>query len=93
LRENRETLLSTDESTAVILEPIGEGKIRVRTSTWDQEVVILADQALEVRGDGKVAAGGAGAAAAGSIWTTARKEGLLESAHRLVGLIELLPAK
>jgi hypothetical protein len=24
------------------------GKVRVRTSTWDQEVVILADQALEV---------------------------------------------
>ena len=48
-----ETLLSTDESTAVILEPIGEGKIRVRTSTWDQEVVILADQALEVVAMGK----------------------------------------
>ena len=53
MRENRETLLSTDKSTAVILEPIGEGKIRVRTSTWDQEVVILADQALEVVAMGK----------------------------------------
>ena len=53
MRENRETLLSADKSTAVILEPIGEGKIRVRTSTWDQEVVILADQALEVVAMGK----------------------------------------
>ena len=73
LRENRETLLSADKSTAVILEPIGEGKIRVRTSTWDQEVVILADQSARGRGDGKVAAGGAGAPAAGSIWTTIRR--------------------
>jgi hypothetical protein len=48
-----ETLLSTDESTAVILEPIGEGKIRVRTSTWDQEAVILADQAFEAVALGK----------------------------------------
>jgi hypothetical protein len=29
------------------------GKIRVRTSTWDQEVVILADQALEIVALGK----------------------------------------
>jgi hypothetical protein len=53
LRENRETLLSADRATAVTLEPIGAGKIRVRTSTWDQEVVILADQALEVIALGK----------------------------------------
>jgi hypothetical protein len=53
LRENRETLLSTDRATAVTLEPIGEGKIRVRTSTWDQEAVILVDQALEVVAMGK----------------------------------------
>ena len=33
--ENRDTLLSADKSTAVTLEPIGDGKIRVRTSTWD----------------------------------------------------------
>jgi hypothetical protein len=46
-------LLSTDKTTAVILEPIGDGKIRVRTSTWDQEVVILADQALEAVALGK----------------------------------------
>ena len=53
MRENRETLLSTDRPTAVTLEPIGEGKIRVRTSTWDQEAVILADQALEIVALGK----------------------------------------
>ena len=53
MRENRETLLSTDRATAVTLEPIGEGKIRVRTSTWDQEAVILVDQALEVVAMGK----------------------------------------
>ena len=46
-------MLSTDKTTAVILEPIGDGKIRVRTSTWDQEVVILADQALEAVALGK----------------------------------------
>jgi len=40
--ETRDTLLSTDRATAVTLDPIGDGKIRVRTSTWDQEVVILA---------------------------------------------------
>ena len=36
-----------------MLDPIGDGKVRVRTSTWDQEVVILADQALEVVALGK----------------------------------------
>jgi len=51
--ETRDTLLSTDRATAVTLDPIGDGKIRVRTSTWDQEVVILADQALEVVALGK----------------------------------------
>jgi len=39
--------------TAVTLEPIGDGKIRVRTSTWDQGVVVLADHALEVVAMGK----------------------------------------
>ena len=48
-----ETLLSTDRTTAVTLEPLGDGKIRVRTSTWDQKVVILADQALEIVALGK----------------------------------------
>jgi hypothetical protein len=43
-------LLSTDRATAVTLDPIGDGKIRVRTSTWDQEVVILG---LEVVALGK----------------------------------------
>src|SRR3984885_9432437 len=38
LRENRETLLSADKSTAFVLEPIGDGKIRVRT-TWDGVLV------------------------------------------------------
>ena len=53
MRENRETLSTTDKSTAVVLEPIGDGKIRVRTSTWDQEAVILADQAFEAVALGK----------------------------------------
>jgi hypothetical protein len=44
---------SLANSTAVTLEPIGEGKIRVRTSTWDQEAVILADQALKAVALGK----------------------------------------
>ena len=46
-------MLSTDKATAVTFEPVGDGKVRVRTSTWDQEVVILADQALEVVALGK----------------------------------------
>ena len=46
-------MLSTDRATAATLDPVGDGKIRVRTSTWDQEVVILADQALEVVALGK----------------------------------------
>ena len=58
---SRDTLLSTDRSTAITLEPIGDGKIRVRTSTWDQEVVILADQALEVVAMGKSLRGAAAA--------------------------------
>ena len=51
--DSRNTLLSTDRATAVTLEPIGDGKICARTSTWDQEVVILADQALEIVAPGK----------------------------------------
>ena len=51
--DSRDTLLSTDKATAVTFEPVGEGKVRVRTSTWDQEVVILADQALEIVALGK----------------------------------------
>ena len=35
--DSRDTLLSTDKATAVTLDPIGDGKIRVRTSSWDQE--------------------------------------------------------
>jgi hypothetical protein len=46
-------LLSVDKATAVTLDPIGDGKVRVRTSSWDQEVVILADQALEIVALGK----------------------------------------
>jgi hypothetical protein len=51
--DSRATLLSTDKATAITLDPIGEGKVRVRTNTWDQEVVVLADQVLEVVALGK----------------------------------------
>jgi hypothetical protein len=40
-------VLATVDKPLTVLEPLGEGKIRVRTSSWDQEVVILADQAFE----------------------------------------------
>ena len=49
----RATRCCQPTATAVTLDPVGDGKVRVRTSTWDQEVVILADQALEVVALGK----------------------------------------
>jgi len=49
--ETRDTLLSTDRATAVTLDPIGDGKIRVRTSTWDQEVGHSGRSGARGRGD------------------------------------------
>ena len=41
------------QALTIVLEPLGDGKIRVRTSSWDQEVVISADEVLEAVGVGK----------------------------------------
>jgi hypothetical protein len=41
------------QALTIVLEPLGDGKIRVRTSSWDQEHVILADQVLEAVALGK----------------------------------------
>ena len=37
-----------------MFEPTGDDKVRITTSTWEGERVILADQALEVVALGKV---------------------------------------
>jgi hypothetical protein len=36
------------EKVALVLEGIGDGKVRVNSSSLDHPVVILADQALEI---------------------------------------------
>ena len=46
-------VLATVDKPLTVLEPLGEGKIRVRTSSWDQEVVILDGQVLEAVALGK----------------------------------------
>ena len=33
----RDVLATVDKPLTVVLEPLGDGKIRVRTSSWDQE--------------------------------------------------------
>jgi hypothetical protein len=45
--DSRDVLATVDKLLTIVLEPVGEGKIRVRTSSWDQEVVISADEVLE----------------------------------------------
>ena len=45
-QENRDTLLTADRYTTLTLEPIGDGEVCVRTTSWQDEVVILGDQAL-----------------------------------------------
>jgi hypothetical protein len=45
--DSRDVLATVDKPLTMVLEPLGDGKIRVRTSSWDQEHVILADQVLE----------------------------------------------
>jgi hypothetical protein len=40
--DSRDVLATVDRPLTIVLEPLGDGKIRVRTSSWDQEVVILA---------------------------------------------------
>jgi hypothetical protein len=42
MHESRDTLATVDRSLTNILEPLGKGKIRSRTSSWDQKHVILA---------------------------------------------------
>jgi hypothetical protein len=42
-----DVLAAVDKPLTIVLKPLGEGKIRVRTSSWDQKHVILADQVLE----------------------------------------------
>jgi hypothetical protein len=36
------------EKIVLVLEGIGDDKVRVNSSTWDHPVVILADQSLEI---------------------------------------------
>jgi hypothetical protein len=50
--ENRETLSTADKSVTIVLDPLGGGKIKV-ISTWDKEIMILADQVLEAVALGK----------------------------------------
>ena len=47
-QENRDTLLTADRYTTLMLEPVGDGKVRVktRTTSWENEVLTLGDQAL-----------------------------------------------
>jgi hypothetical protein len=40
--DSRDALATVDKPLTIVLEPLGEGKIRVRTSSWVQEVVDLA---------------------------------------------------
>ena len=51
--DSRDVLATVDKPLTVVLEPLGEGKIRVRTSSWDQEAVILESQVLEAVALGK----------------------------------------
>ncbi len=48
-REIHNPLLTADRSTTLTFEPPGDGKVRVRTSGWDHEVMVLGDQALYSR--------------------------------------------
>ena len=50
---SRDVLATVDKPLTIVLEPLGDGKIRVRTSSWDQEVVILDGQVLEAVALGK----------------------------------------
>jgi hypothetical protein len=45
--------LLKSEKTVTTLEAIGDGKIRVNSSSWEDVKVILADEVLEVRAMGK----------------------------------------
>ena len=50
--ETREILLKADR-VSVVFERTADGKIRVRTSSWDDAKVILPNQVLEVAVVGK----------------------------------------
>ena len=45
-------LLKTEKHTLVV-EGLGDGKIRVNASGWDDAKVLLPDEVLEVRANGK----------------------------------------
>ena len=47
-----EILLKTEKHT-LVLEGLGDGKIRVNASGWDDAKVLLPDEVLEVRANGK----------------------------------------
>jgi hypothetical protein len=47
-----EPLLKSDKAT-LVLEAVGDGKVRVNCQSWEDARVILADQALEVVALGK----------------------------------------
>jgi len=51
--DSRDVLATVDKLLTVVLEPIGNGKIRVRTNSWDQEAVILESEVLEAVALGK----------------------------------------
>ena len=44
---SRDVLATVDKPLTVVLEPLGDGKIRIRTSSWDQGVVIFDDEVPE----------------------------------------------
>jgi hypothetical protein len=62
----REVLATVDKPLTIVLEPLGEGKIHVRTSSWHQAVVISADEVLEAVGGRQVASADPGATSAGA---------------------------
>jgi hypothetical protein len=41
--------LATTERSTIVVERAPEGKIRVTSSSWDAEKVILKDQVIEIR--------------------------------------------
>jgi hypothetical protein len=38
--ENRDALSTADKRVIIVLEPLGNGKIKVTSNTWDKEIVI-----------------------------------------------------
>jgi hypothetical protein len=50
-------LLKVDRRLALVIEPTGDDKLRLTCSSWDDAKIILADEAPQVVGVGKVAYG------------------------------------